>query len=368
LGQFLPQVNFNGSIGRSGPDNSLDGAFRDPNFSQNANLSLSASENIFSGFKDFASVDNSNALLDLAKAQLDQTKSQLSHDLKSAFYQLLFAQQQIDLLRQIVDRDKANQDLVQMNFDGGTDNKGSLLQAQAATAQDQFTVEQAQRALRVYQKQLDQVLGRDPMGEIVVQGDFDIPTLASADPEFAELTLQTPAHRQSLAQLHLSDSQYVSARGNFFPTLSANASLFRDGYNLSDLNNTGWSAGFSLSFPVFSGGRDFFNFKSAEESKKGAANNLKSSDLKNESSLENAYASYVDSVQEIQVQKFQLQAVQTQEEIAKAEYLNGLLIFQNWNQIETQLTNQQKTLLSAYLSIKTAEANWELAQGKGVIP
>ena len=90
--------------------------------------------------------------------------------------------------------------------------------------------------------------------------------------------------------------------------------------------------------------------------------------MKNESSLESAYASYVDSVQEIQVQKFQLQAVQTQEEIAKAEYLNGLLIFQNWNQIETQLTNQQKTLLSAYLSIKTAEANWELAQGKGVIP
>ena len=51
-----------------------------------------------------------------------------------------------------------------MNFDGGTDNKGSLLQAQAATAQDQFFVAQAQRALRVAQSQLDQVLGRQPDG------------------------------------------------------------------------------------------------------------------------------------------------------------------------------------------------------------
>ena len=225
LGQFLPQVNFNGSIGRSRPDNSLDGAFSDPNFSQNANLSLSASENIFSGFKDFAR-GYSNALLDLAKAQLDQTKSQLSHDLKTAFYQLLFAQQQIDLLQQIVDRDKANQDLVQMNFDGGTDNKGYLATGPSRHRPGPIhRLEQAQRALRVHQKQLDQVLGRDPMGEILVQGDFDVPTLGFRHPEFAEFTLQTPAHRCSLSLNYIPFGKPIhsDARGAFLPTLSPTA-------------------------------------------------------------------------------------------------------------------------------------------------
>jgi hypothetical protein len=95
---------------------------------------------------------------------------------------------------------------------------------------------------------------------------------------------------------------------------------------------------------------------------------LESSDLKTESSLESSYAAYVDSLEEIKVQELQVQAAQTQEEIGKAEYLNGLLIFQNWNQLESALTNQQKIKLSDSMNIKTTEANWELTQGKGVIP
>lgn len=268
LGQFLPQINLNGSLGRSGPDNSLDGALSDSNFSQNTNLSISASENIFSGFKDIASVDSSNALLDLAKAQLDQTKSQLSHDLKTSFYQLLYAQKQIDLLQTIADRNKANQDLVQMNFNGGTDNKGSLLQAQASAQQAAFEVEQGQRALRVAQRQLAQILGRSQLDSFEVSGDFTVPQLPGKDPDFVDLTLQSPAHRQALAQLHLSDSQYVSARGNFFPTLSANASLFKSGYNLGELDDNGWSAGFSLSFPFFPGAGTSSILKAPKSQKK----------------------------------------------------------------------------------------------------
>jgi outer membrane protein len=366
LGQFFPQISLNASFDRSGLGG-LNDAFNSPFYSQGANISLNAQQDIFSGLRDIASVDATNAQLDSDRAALIQEKSQISHDLKSAFYQLLFSQQQIDLLQQILTRDKANQDLVQMNFDGGTDNKGSLLQAQAAVAQDQFSVDQAQRALRVAQRQLDQVLGRSPMTDIAVTGDFDIPTLPDATPDFLNLTLLTPAHREAIAQLGLADSQYVTARGDFLPTLSANASLGRSGWNFGETQPS-WSAGLELSMPVFTGGKNLFTFKSAEESKQGVEDELQSSDMKTEEGLENAYASYQDAVDEIKVQQFQVQAAQTQEEIAKAEYLDGLLIFQNWNQIESALTNQQKLQLSDMLTIKTAEANWELAEGKGEIP
>ena len=368
LGQFLPQLNLNGSISRSGSDPSLDGALSDPYYSQGAHLSLSAQENIFSGFKDFASVDSANAQLDLAKAQLTQAKSQLSRDLKTAFYTLLFSQKQIDLLQTIADRNKANQDLVEMNFKGGTDNKGSLLQAQATYQESVFEVDQAKRALRTSQRQLSGLLGRSQFDPVVVSGDFDVPPPSDNLPDFKALTLQTPAHQQSLAQLHLSESQYVSARGNFMPTLSATASLSRDGYNFGSLNNPGWSAGLDLSFTLFTGGRDFFNLRGAEESKYGAEDNLKSSDLKTASSLESSFASFQNAVENTKVQESFLNAAQTREEIGKAEYLNGLLNFQNWDQLETNLTSQQKSELASYLSAKTAEANWELTQGKGVIP
>ncbi len=366
LGQFFPQITFNASINRSGPGG-LNDAINSPLYGQNSSLSLNASQDIFSGFRDFAAVDEANAQLDLARAQLIQAKAQLSHDLKTDFYTLLYTQQEITLLNDIVKRDQANEDLVRMNFEGGTDNKGSLLQAEAATAQDQFAVQETQRALRVAQKNLDQVLGRNPMEDVTVQGDFDVPPLPDSNPNFVELTNLTPSHLEALAQLHLSESGYVTARGAFLPTLSANASLSRGGWNF-DESQPGWSAGLVLSMPLFTGGKDLFTLKGAEETKKGSQDALESSDLKTESSLESAYASYVDSLEEIQVQGLQVQAAQTQEEIGKAEYLNGLLIFQNWNQLETALTNQQKTKLSDSLNIKTMEANWELTQGKGVIP
>ncbi len=366
FGQFFPQISFNASVGRSGPGGFND-AINSPFYNQSSGLSLNAQQDIFSGFKDFASVDQSNAQLDLARGQLKQAKAQLSHDLKTDFYTLLYTQQEIALLEEIVKRDQSNEDLVQMNFKGGTDNKGSLLQAQATTEQDKFAVAQAQRALRVAQRNLDQVLGRSPMEDVEVQGDFDMPSLSGSIPNFAELTNLTPAHLEAVAQLALSDSQYVTARAAFLPTLSANASLSQEGWNFGE-TQPGWSAGLDLSFPLFTGGHDLFTLKSAEESKKGEKDALESTDLKTESSLESAYASYVDSLEEMKVQELQVQAAQTQEEIAKAEYLNGLLIFQNWNQIEAALTNQQKTEISDSLNIKTTEANWELTQGKGVIP
>lgn len=365
LGQFLPQIAFKAGINRSGYGGVND-AWNSPLYGQNANLSLSASQDLFS-LKDFASVDQANAQLDLARAQLAQAKAQLSHDLKIDFYQLLYSQKQIDLLKSIVDRQKANMDLVEMNYKGGTDNKGSFLQAQAAYQQAVFEFDQAKRNLRVSQKQLDQVLGRSPMADVEVQGDFQPPSLPDGLPDFAALTLQTPAHRQALAQLRQSESQYVSAQGAFLPTLSANASLFQQGYNFGD-TQPGWQAGLSLSFPLFTGGQDFFTLQGAGESKTGSEEALKSTDLKTESSLESAYASYADAAEQIQVLQSQLTAAQTQEEIAKAEYLNGLMIFVNWNQIENALTNQQKAELAGLLNEKAQEANWELTQGKGVIP
>ena len=120
--------------------------------------------------------------------------------------------------------------------------------------------------------------------------------------------------------------------------------------------------------PLFTGGKDLFTLRGAEETKQGAKDTLKSTELKTESNLESAYAAYQNAVEQIKVAQFQLKASQTQEEIAKAQYLNGLLIFQNWNQIETNLTNQQKAELSSLLNMETAQADWELTQGKGVIP
>src|ERR1035438_9996177 len=55
IGQFFPQITFDARIGQSG-SGGLNDALDGPT-SQNSSLSLTATQDIFSGFKDFAAVD-----------------------------------------------------------------------------------------------------------------------------------------------------------------------------------------------------------------------------------------------------------------------------------------------------------------------
>ena len=53
--------------------------------------------------------------------------------------------------------------------------------------------------------------------------------------------------------------------------------------------------------------------------------------------------------------------------ISRAKYNNGLLAFEEWDQIETDLINRQKTALQNLRDRIIAEASWLLAQGTGVL-
>jgi outer membrane protein len=367
LGQFLPQASLGASAGRSGRDGSFEGALANPDYDQNVGLSLSLRQNIFSGLKDIASVDTANAKVRSAQAQLQQAKAKLSSDLTSAFYGLVFAQTRSELLATIAQRRKSNARLVELTYQGGKDNKGSLLQAQAASLQATYEVSQAVRDLRISQRRLALLLDRDPLGPLTAKGALEAPALGPEPPDFKELTKSTPAYLLALSQLHSAQSRLTSARGDFLPTLSANASLSRGGPDFGSLSPS-WSAGFSVSLPLLSGGADIFNYKAAEEEKKSSEYSLRSTLLATAISLETAFADLGTALEKVEVQRAFLKAAQTREQIAKAQYLNGLLSFQNWDQIETELTNQEKSELTSLLGAVTAKADWELAQGKGAIP
>jgi outer membrane protein TolC len=58
----------------------------------------------------------------------------------------------------------------------------------------------------------------------------------------------------------------------------------------------------------------------------------------------------------------------TRADIARTKYNNGLMTFENWDIIENDLIQRQKSFLQGQRDRVVAEAAWEQAQGKGVIP
>ncbi|MDH3513536.1 MAG: TolC family protein, partial [Gammaproteobacteria bacterium] len=84
--------------------------------------------------------------------------------------------------------------------------------------------------------------------------------------------------------------------------------------------------------------------------------------------LKQAHAGYVESVEKLKVDQAFLEAAVTRAEIARSRYNNGLMSFEDWDRIENDLIQRQKTFLQSQRDRVTAEAAWEQAQGKGVIP
>ena len=365
-GKFLPSLSAGANVGSSGNEGSLAGALHDPDASPSSGINLSAQLNLFNGLKDKASLDAAQAALDGAQASLQQERAQLSHDLKYAFAGLLYTQQQVGLLTGIADRQHQNENMVKLHYKGGQENKGSYLNAQASSASADVDILQARRAVRLAQRKLDRLLGRSLLDSPTVTGDFNVPA-PDGTPNFLDLAKTAPAYLSAQANLKSAKSQVGSATGQFLPSLNASGSIGRSGTTWPPQQD-GWTAGLSLSYPLFSGGQDAFNLMGAKSRKKQAEISLATTLQDTAVSLENVFWNLCNALEQTVVQKKFLDATSVQEEIAKAQYNNGLLSYQDWSLVENSLNSSEKSNLQALLGAKTAEADWELAQGKDELP
>jgi outer membrane protein TolC len=126
--------------------------------------------------------------------------------------------------------------------------------------------------------------------------------------------------------------------------------------------------GLNLNVPLYSGGKDYYATKSAVSNLEAAASNTDSAEHQLVVRLKQTHAGYVESVEKLKVDQAFLDAAMTRADIARTKYNNGLMTFENWDIIENDLIQRQKSFLQSQRDRVVAEAAWEQAQGKGVIP
>ncbi len=149
------------------------------------------------------------------------------------------------------------------------------------------------------------------------------------------------------------------------PSFNVSATQGRRGANFFP-DNGYWAVGMNVSFPFFSGGKDYFTTRSAYASTTAARETRENTDQQILINLRQNYNSYIEAVAKLQVDNSFKEAAQLRADIARNKYNNGLLAFENWDVIETDLINRQKSYLQSKLNRVTSEASWEQVQGKGV--
>lgn len=327
--------------------------------------SISAQQNVFSGFHDTALVNQGKASRDVSKTTLESTKVQVSYDLKAAFASLLYAQNYSKLADNIIKRREENLDLVELRFEGGMENKGSALLSKAFLSQAMYEKILARHSIEVSRQQLAKVLGKENSDDLGISGTIPIER-PLANPDFIEIAMQTPAYRQAVAQEKYAKASVTSAKSQFSPNVNVFATASRQGTTFPP-NGDRHSFGLNVSIPVFNGANNYFTLKSSQSDLAAARFNRESIEKQLLPQLKQAYTAYLDAYEKLKVDRNFLDAATVRAEIARNKYNNGLLSFEDWDIIENDLITKQKTVIQSERDLQFAEAIWQKTQGKGVI-
>ena len=364
-GNFLPSVsaNLSDSYGKS----QVQGGVLIPGASNYYSASITASQNIFSGFQNKAQLSQSQANLEVEEWTLADVKAQVSYNLQSAFAQFLYAREYIKLTEDIAKRRAENLNIVRLRFEGGNENKGSYLFSKAALDAAELDHMQAQRLLEVARQQLAAVLGRTSLPEDVdLKGDLPI-NQPEANVDFNAVAMSIPGHQKALSQVKANQADLTMAHSAFYPSLDFTAATSAQDKNWFPQSTKRWSLSLGLTIPLFNGGRDFYSSYSAASALSSSIFSQQGSDIQSILNAKQAYTNFVNAVEQVKVSNTYVSAATVRSVISRAKYNNGLLAFEEWDQIETDLINRQKVALQNLRDRIIAEASWLLAQGKGVI-
>jgi outer membrane protein len=355
---FFPELSAGLSASRQSPAS----IYGDPLHGLNAQLRM----NLFSGLRDFASIRQARARRAVAEATLDQTRARVSFLLRKAYAQYRYARENRDLAEKIRERRAQNERLVRALYENGRENKGSYLLSKALLEQAVFETRVARDQAVIASQQLAHVLGEDsfdiePIGEVPVQTP---PEGLNA----ADFLMETPLHRIRKAQQELAEAQASGSWSGFLPSLDLTGSTSNRGDRPLPGENRQWNLGLSLTIPLFSGLSTFREVRARAALERAATADLQATDFDILNELRQNLFSFQQSVEKWRVDLTTLEAATVRATISRKRYNNGILMFEQWDIIETDLINRQKTALISKRDRIIAESAWMQSRGKGDLP
>ncbi|MFA4993627.1 MAG: TolC family protein [Candidatus Omnitrophota bacterium] len=356
---LFPQVdaNLNASTARteSSPGKSSKG--------DTYNYGVSATQLIFDGTKTINDVKSASEDINASKQNFRFTSATVRFRLRTAFIDLLKAQEMLRISREIYNIRRENLELITLRYQSGLEHKGALLTSEADLAAAIYDISQAERNVEVARRSLVKEMGRSKLTQITVQGDFEIVDSARIKPDFEAIAKNNPAVQQLTAQKNSAVFGLKSTYANFSPSLSGAAGANKNGSHWTPRGNQ-WNLGLVLSLPIFEGGSRIAQVSQAKALLKQLEENERSAKDSAILSLEETWATLQDAIENVGVQGKSLNATEERSKIAQAQYSTGFINFDSWIIIEDNLVNTKKDFLNAQADKLYAWAGWVQAKGE----
>jgi outer membrane protein len=330
-------------------------------------LSISASIQPFNSGRTYLNVERTHKGLISTREGYRLTRMNLIMEVISRYYNLLNAFGMLDLRERALEQKKYQLEFSKAKFELGMVPRADTLKTRADLEAARVDLHEANGELLIRRAELNEIMGLDLDSSVIIR-DIDLKELDL--PEFDRVLAVAYRNRPDLKQQEalVSASNYnmMIAWINRMPTLtltggySLNAERFAfDGLPLNSENfddNSDWSVGLTLSFPIFDGGKKSRAIKKANIDLNNAR--LEYEDLKRQVRLEvkSAYINLENALEKIELTRRQVASARESYEAALGRYKNGLAPITEVIDAEVAFTQGQVNFIGSKYGFFEAEA------------
>ncbi len=348
---YYPQLNLSAGYQRIGPTTP-------PGDTQDSYNQYSTSVNLGMTLYDFGKTSIGVRIQDLsitaARADYDDVAAQIVLNVKNAYYNLLQTQRNRDVAFDTMTQFQQHLDQANAFFRIGTKPKIDVTKAEVDFGNAKLNVLKAENAIRAARLTLKNVMGVSENEDFSIVDNL---AFQKSDMQLSDVLNAAYSNRPDLHSViairQAAESSIDLAKKGYYPTLSGSAGY---GYAGTDFPlGSGWNAGATLSFPLFSGLSTKYQVDEAKANLDVLKANEDSTRQAIRLEVEQAYLNVQDTAEQISMAEMTVLQAKENYDLASGRYRTGI-----GSPIE--VADATITLNNARANLNTALYNYKMAQ------
>ena len=254
LSAYYPSLTASGNVTRTDGVFVFNPSIRPSSQSyNNYTAGLQLQQNIFDFGKTIGRVSASSDFLDAAVSDYHSTSDIVIMNVRLAYFGLIQAEQVVRVNREAVDQAEQHLRQAKANYTVGRRPQFDVTKAEVDLANANVNLIRARNQVQLTRLQLENAMGVRPSGTYRIQHEFDIRPVTIALDSIKSIALsQQPALLAARSRVEADNSLALAAWAQHLPSLSFSSSWNWSNFDYNPLYRR-WTAGVTLSFPVFQG-------------------------------------------------------------------------------------------------------------------
>ncbi len=326
--------------------------------------SATLTQSLFDFGKTWNQVTIQQKNLDAAREDRRDVLSTIVQNVKQAYYGLLQAEKNREVFAETVRQFEQHLDQAKGFFEAGVKSKFDVTKAEVDLSNAKLALIRAENAFRIARVTLNNAMGVPDAPEYSIEDTLSFQQYAiTLDEAIQKAYANRPDLRALAARKEAADESVSLAQKGFFPTLSGNANYSRAEEHLP-LRQDNWSAGVTLTFPLFNGFLTTYQVREAKENLNALTANEEALRQSILLEIQRAYLNLHEAEERVSTAELTVKQAQENLDIANGRYEAGVGGPIEVTDALVVFSNAKTTLIAALSDYKVAEATLIKAMGE----